>query len=72
MTKIEELKRRIFDLESQVIDVERFYLAFKISQCQKCNVTILDWGLPIIMSGRNICEKHQKELDEFNRKYASD
>jgi len=79
MTKIEELKRRVFDLERQMIDVERFYLAFRISQCPKCKacVKVSSWEPPIVMGSivpidEGLCEKHEKERDEFNRKYASD
>ena len=67
---------RILGLGGELIDLKRFYLAFKISQCGECNVQVINWESPIIFTTLNsnrdsICNKHQKELDEFNRKYAS-
>lgn len=67
---------RIISLEGEMIDLKRFYLVFKISQCKECNTKVIDWESPIIfiaLSNQNpLCEQHQKELDEFNRKYSSD
>lgn len=72
------LCERIINIESKMIDFERFYLAKRIISCRDCRgIVVFDWEPPIIMKELHndtakLCEKHQKELDEFNRKYASD
>lgn len=73
----EKLWDRIINLGGEMIDLKRFYLAFKISQCKECNTKVIDWESPIIFtaldsSKASICKKHQKEMDEFNRRHASD
>ena len=73
----EEMERRIYELESELIELKRFYLAFRISKCDDCNVRVMDWESPIFFVALDarknpICERHQKELDEFNRTHASD
>ena len=60
----------------EVINLKRFYLAFRISKCPKCKVEVLTWEAPIVFKSTApngwFCEKHQKQVDEFNRNHASD
>lgn len=77
-----KINRKLYDmivsLGSEMIDLKRFYLAFRISQCKDCkSIGVLNWESPITFRALSfhrveLCEKHQKELDEFNRKHASD
>jgi len=63
-------------LYNRVIKLELFYLANRILGCNNCHgVVIFDWEIPIIMKELHndtakLCPKHQKELDEFNERYA--
>ena len=72
-----EMTRRIIELQGEMIDLKRFYLAFRISQCEECkkNTKVHNWESPIIfvaINSQGLCEQHKKEIDEFNRKHASD
>lgn len=70
--------KRVTKLQSGMIDFKRFYLAKRILNCRDCRgIVIFDWDPPIIMRELNndtakLCEKHKKEIDEFNHNYASD
>lgn len=71
-------EKRLTELRSSMIDFERFYLVKRILSCKNCRgIIVFDWEPPIIMKELNndtakLCEKHKKELEEFNHNYASD
>lgn len=61
----------------EMIDAMRFYMVWKILHCPDCkDIEVINWEPPITMratsSESRICKKHEKEMDEFNHKYASD
>jgi hypothetical protein len=64
-------------LTSEMIDAMRFYMVWKILHCPNCkDIEVVDWEPPIYMKctspNGGLCKKHEKEIEEFNHKYASD
>lgn len=68
---IEQNKARIIELFDLVIENTRLRIALEIERCKDCTAKILDLEPPIIFHDGDICKKHEAQLEEFNRRFAS-